>query len=269
MKKAFIKSLPKQHGVWFIFTTAYVMGHFIFALDISKSFLLCSSMFFLIFSQSAMVFFVKERRARRKGIEYLFLSFIYLVIASIPAFYLILRYDLWGLLLFAGGVGILAFISLYFSYTGRDLTVTAEILNILILSTVVPAIGYVRYGKFSLSLLAIWIATAFFYLGSIFRVRYLIRDRKFLASEFPTRLKMNYNSLLYHTLTYLVIIFFSFIGLLPQLMIVAFLPTYLRALYIVVKRYKTPPPVPRIGWAEVLNSVIFIVLSIFAYRVVL
>ena len=266
MKDTILKTIPRQHGTWFIFTTAYIMGQFIYSLPLNLSFLLFGGMFFLIFARNSMTLWVKELKKKKNGKSFLILALIYIAIASIPSLYLILTYHRYGLLIFAAVVGVVAIYSLYLSYTGKELSVTAEVVNIMVLSTVVPAIGYVKKGSFDLSTGAIWVATSLFYLGSIFRVRYLVRDRKILAEALPQRFRANINSLIYHTLSYLIIIFFSMNGLLPRLMIIAFLPTYIRAIYIIIRRYEKPPSVVRIGWSEVFNSVTFVILAIISYH---
>ncbi len=267
LREAFVKSLPKQHGTWFIFVTAYTMAHFIYQPSFADSLFLFLSMSFLIFAQSSLVFWVKSIKLKKKDNNYLLLAILYFLLAALPTFKLIIVESHYLLLLFAVVVGAGAILSLYLVYSGKELSVEAEILNISILSTVVPAVGYMAQGKITLDMLSVWIVTALFYLGSIFRVRYLIRDRKLLSLDFQTRLKANLRSLVYHSISYLVVVVMSMDGFLPKLMIIAFLPTFLRAVYIIARRYPRPPAVTRIGWAEVFNSVTFVVLSILAFRI--
>ncbi len=266
LKEAISKSLPKQHGTWFIFVTAYIMAHFVYEPVFSNSCCLFLSMSLLIFAQSGVVFWVKTLRTRRRQDAFLVVASIYFVLASLPAFFLIFVKGYELLLLFGLIVGFLALVSLYLVYTGRELSVEAEVLNITTLSLVVLAVGYIAEGRVTWNMVALWITTSLFYLGSIFRVRYLIRDRKLLSSDLKTRFRTNSKSILYHTVSYLVVLVFVYGGLLPPLMVFAFLPTFLRAVYIVVRRYEKPPAVAKIGWSEVLNSVIFVVLTIISFR---
>jgi len=270
MIKKYLDTIPKQHGVWYIFSFSYLVGAVIFYDNPVKLLWLFLLSVFGIFSYNSLVINLKEFKIKGK-LEHIYPLFVNLFVSGAFALFILLKYKFYYLIFLGFVVFLLIGLSLYLIYIGKELAVSNEVLSILSVSIVVIFIGLIS-GKFLfLEIINLWFFTLLFFLSSIFRVRYLVRERKILNKEFVLRFKKSLWSLVFHllliVLAMIVSFFFRDYTSVSIYFFTAFIPVFLRAIYIMFKKYPIPPDVRKIGYSEVANSLIFLILIILVYKV--
>ena len=81
MMRLFFSTIPRQHGTWFIFLTAYIMGHFVYSLPLNSSTILFISILFAIFAFNTSVIIIKGYRIGKRTLKFLptYLRALYIV----------------------------------------------------------------------------------------------------------------------------------------------------------------------------------------------
>ena len=269
MFKKYFETIPREHGVWYIFLFSFLVGSIIFYDSLFKELVIFLLSLFGIFSYNTLTMIIKEYR-KKKTFDYVIPFLVNVFVFSILLVYIILKYRFYILVPLGVVVSLLVLYSLYLVYSGKDLSVTNEVLSIVSLSFVVIVIGLLS-GENYLKVINLWFFTLLFFLSSIFRVRYLIRKRKVHNLPLSIRLKDGIYSITYHTLMLLlaviVSIYFRDIVNVSFWFFLIFIPVFLRSLYIIIRKYKTPPNVRTIGYSEVANSLVFLILVIIVYKI--
>ncbi len=265
-KKIINRTLPKKHGAWSIFFISIITGTLCSnGFKIIPFLLLFISSFFTFLLRENISLFLKLRKGDERRKEILEISYIYFIITLLSFFPLLIIYGYYLLIV----IGLLAlFITLfsfYYSINRQELTVPSEILGILGLSLLLPSFYYISKGVIDKSLVFLFIFTFLFFTGSIFHVRYLVRNKNILSEKFSLRLKAGKVSLLYHTFFLLLSLYFSYKRFLPPLSFISVLPTFFKSYFFVLRKFEKPLSLKKIGLTELILSIIFAIIIIFAY----
>jgi hypothetical protein len=180
---------------------------------------------------------------------------------------LIIWYDLWFLLL-------LGFLALLFIATTlilrqkrKEFTTAGELVEILGLSLVAPVAEYSATGVFSTQTVGLWVICTFFFGGSVFHVRYLVRKHTETSGPLLVRLRAGLPSIVYHLIVFAASVGLGTImGILPSFTPIALLPVTFKALWAVGRRYEEALPIRRIGYVELIHTLIFVFLAILAFH---
>lgn len=265
-KKIINRTFPKKHGAWSIFFISIFTGTLC-----SKNFkllpflLLFLSSFFAFLMRENISLFLKLRKGDERRKEILEISFIYLIIILLTFSFLLIIYKYY-LLIFIGLLALLiTLISFYFSINRQELSVPSEIFGILGLSLLLPSFYYISKGVIDRDGIFLFIFTFLFFSGSVFHVRYLVRNKNILSEKFSVRLRVGKVSLLYHTLFLLFSLYFSYRGFLPYLSFISVLPTFFKSYFFVLRKFDRPLSLKRIGITELILSIIFAIFIVFAY----
>lgn len=143
----------------------------------------------------------------------------------------------------------------------------AELIGVVLLSLVAPAVWIAARGRLDSPGVELWSLLVLFFLGGIlyvkFRVRGLLVHRQFAG--IAERLQFAWPVIVYHFLLLALLICLVVLRSLSMAVLVAFVPGILRANGLVFQlgaRFA----IKRLGWTEVLHSVVFAALLIFAFR---
>ena len=164
-------------------------------------------------------------------------SVVYSFIVTATGGYLVLIDGLWDLL----GTGAIAlFLGAFTLLLGRqrrDFTAGGEVVGILGLALAAPAAEYVVTGTSTEQTIGLYILGAFFFCGSVYHVRYLVRSRKATQGPFSERIRFGGVSLIYHLMVLALTVYLSAVAVvLPPLAPIALVPVTVKALYTVARR---------------------------------
>ncbi len=260
--------IPRQHGAWSVLISCLVLGMAIGGRLGAESVLLMVSViagFFAQHTASLYLRLLKKIDKRRKKVLAWAIGYSSLFL-SVGAL-LIIWYDLWFLLL-------LGFLALLFIATTlilrqkrKEFTTAGELVEILGLSLVAPAAEYSTTGVFSTQTVGLWMICTFFFGGSVFHVRYLVRKQTETAGPLLVRFRAGLPSIVYHLIVFATSVGLSTImGILPSLAPIALLPVTFKALWAVGRRYEAALSIRRIGYVELIHTLIFMFLAVWAFH---
>jgi hypothetical protein len=210
--------------------------------------------------------FLRPTKDKRKKREALGWSAIYSLIPLVGGAYLLFVAGLWDMLQFAVLALIVGVMTLIFSRQKMEFTAGGEIAGIMGLTLVAPAAQLVASGELSTQTGGLYVLCLFFFAGSVYHVRYLVRSKKATQGPAGERLKSGLPSIIYHVLILIVVVLGSTVFLwFPPLALVAFIPVTIKALWTVGHRYEKPLQVRQIGYRELAHTVIFVIIGGLAY----
>ncbi len=260
--------IPKQHGAWAVLISCFVLGMAIGGnLGVETVLLLVSVIAGFLAQHTADLYlrlFKKTDRLRKKvlawGIGY---SSVFISAGAL----LIIWYDLWFLLL-------LGFLALFFITTTlilrqkrKAFTTAGELVEMIGLSLVAPVAEYSTTGVFSTQTVGLWVICTFFFGGSVFHVRYLVRKHTETSGPLLVRFSAGLPSIVYHLIVFAASVGLSTImGILPSFAPIALLPVTFKALWTVGRRYEAALPIRRIGYFELTHTLIFVFLAVLAFQ---
>lgn len=146
-------------------------------------------------------------------------------------------------------------------------SLAAELVGVVLLSLAAPAAWIAVRGKLDWTGVQIWALNAMFFLGGVLYVKYRLRGllahREF--SGWRERLAFAWPVVSYHVLLLAFLAACIFFRELSAMVLLAFAPGILRAsglLYQLGEKF----PIKRLGWMEIVHSVVFAALLVMAYR---
>lgn len=224
------------------------------------------SVIFGYMARHAWNVFLRPAKDKRRKREALVWSVVYSLIPLAGGAYLLFIADLWDMLQLALVALIVGVLTLIFSKQKMEFTVVGEIVGMMGLTLAAPAAELVASGGFSAQTGGIYVLCFFFFAGSVYHVRYLVRSRKATQGPVGERLRYGASSMIYHVaILVLITLASTIIPLLPSLAPVAFIPVTIKALWTVGHRYQKPLQVRQIGYREVAHTVIFVIIAELAY----
>ncbi len=262
---AFAAAIPRQHGAWIALIACFIAGSGSGARFGWESMLLLSAVIAAFLGRGALGRYFclsPEEQGRKDLIPWIiFYSGIFLLSGA----WLVLGYKSRLLILLGiAGVGLSAF-SLALEKDKKDMTLSGQMINILGLSLAAPAAEYCASGAYSLKTLGVWLVCVFFFLGSLFHVRFLVRRRLEACGEFVARLKAGLPSLAFHLSALLAAGVLSKFRLMPLFAPLALVPGTLKALWPIIRRNQNPMTVKLIGRLELIHTLIFLVITVVVF----
>jgi hypothetical protein len=263
---AFSSSIPKQHGAWSILIACFILGTFVGAsFGVNSVVLLIAIIFGYIARHAWNVFFRQTRNKKRKS-EALGWSLTYSLVSFAGGAYLLLVAGLWDILQFALLALAVGVLTLILSRQRMEFTARGEIAGIMGLTLAAPAAELVASGELSSQTVGLYVLCLFFFAGSVYHVRYLVRSKKATQGPAGERVKHGLPSIIYHVLILTIVVLGSTVFLwFPPLAPVVFIPVTIKALWTVGHRYKKPLQIRQIGYREVAHTVIFVIITGMAY----
>jgi len=146
-------------------------------------------------------------------------------------------------------------------------SLAAELVGVVLLSLAAPAAWIAARGRLEPEGVQVWALNVLFFLGGVlyvkYRVRGLLAHREF--SGWRERLEFAWPVFFYHLLLLAFLATSIFLRELSAAVLLAFAPGILRAnglFFQLGERF----PIRRLGWMEIVHSVVFAALLVMAYR---
>jgi len=255
--------IPKQYGAWSVLLAAFVVGAAAAGGVGAPGLLLLFAAILAFVARYAAGLYLRQRRVGDAGDALGWTIGLSLTSLLLGAF-LVGGYHRWLLVPLGAVAAGFAAASLLVERARKDRTTYGELLAVCGLSLVVPAAAYAISGEVAGPTLGFWALSALLFCGSVFHVRYLVRHR----TAGPGRLGVGLTSAGFHLAAVGAAVALAAAGTLPAAGVLALLPAAGRALWAVGRRRATPIPIRRIGYTEVVHTVIFVGLAIYAARAV-
>ncbi|MFQ5456076.1 MAG: YwiC-like family protein [Nitrospirota bacterium] len=265
--KYFLLTISRQYGGWSILISSFILGA-----SVGRSFgqetllLLFSAIAGFLTHHTLTLYTRLPQNDNRKKVLFLW-TVGYLSLFLIVGLLLVIWYKLYFLVL----IGLLSIMAaaatLILMRYKKERTYIGEFLNIFGLSLIVPATEYTATGIFSLQTIGLWVISIFFFEGSVFHVRYLVRNRIGTTGSSFVRLKAGLPSIYYHIAVLIITIALCTIfNILPSLAPLSLIPVTIKSIMAVVRRHNRPLSIQRIGHHELIHTLIFIFLAVLAFR---
>ena len=187
-------------------------------------------------------------------------SAAYLVLAVLPAAWLILGFDLWWLPLFAAIFIVMLALHVFWISTKSDRQVQAELTAVVALSSSAAACRYAMTGAVDSMAFLLWALNAMFFASSVFYVKMRVSR---VARKHQTSHAVML-SCLYHLLLAATLALLATRGWIPWIVLLAFAPVLIRAFTGVLSRGRLS--LTRIGVSEVVFTVVFVSIMILSFR---
>lgn len=266
-RNVFALTVPRQHGAWSALISCFILGTAVGGSFGMEAILLLVSVFtgFLARHSAALYLRLSRTDDNRKKVLTLAIGY-FSVFLSVGAL-LVIWYELRVFLLLGFFALVFLSIMLILEQQRREFTIMGELIGMVGLSLVAPAAEYSTTGVFSTQTVGLWIICSLFFGGSVFHVRYLVRKRIESTGPSLVRIRAGLPSVAYHLAALAVAVSLgTFIGILPSFSPMALLPVTLKALWAVGRRYKAPLPVHRIGYVELIHTLIFVFLAVSVFH---
>lgn len=266
LQNTFYATIPKQHGAWTVLIACLALGIAAgakFRLEVTFILLAVIAAFL---GRNALSVYLRPSlsEGQKQGLS-VWIMFYFAVFLSGGAG-LVLGYKLWFLAPL-GAVGfIVTAVSLGLERIRKDMTAVGQIISILGLALAAPAVEYTAAGRYSSRTLAVWLICSLFFSGSIFHVRYMARKRLNSGKAFLERLKVGFPLALFHLSAFLTAVILAKFRIFPAYAPLAFIPATLKALHLAGRTNNEPLSLRRVGYAELIHTLIFLVIAVFVFN---
>jgi hypothetical protein len=266
--------MPLEHGAWGLLLVPMTSAAVLCAawnLPLLLCILTAITLFLLRGSLDANLTYVKPPPSLWEA----FLLPAHLVLAAVSfagGTLLLIRYQRSQLLplAFAGAVLFLLqqrIIAAHNQERTEKRSLLAEMVGVVLLSLVVPAVWIAAAGRINVLCIQLWLLNIAFFLGGVlyvkFRVRGLLAKRQFGA--WGERLQFAWPVFVYHALLLFLLVSLVWFHSLSVFVMLAFVPGILRA-GALLRELGARFPIKRLGWTEVAHSLIFAILLLIALK---
>jgi hypothetical protein len=249
------KSFPKEHGMWAIFSVNFIIGTF----TASKFSLASLFLLFMCFFGFLGVYAYDSFRNKEKWYVNP-IAYIYFFISFVLFLHIVLLYKKYYLVFFSAIFLIFIITMAFLKSIRKDKTLYGEIVGTTALSFIAPLSYYVAediHYVYDKTLLLLWFVSWGFFVGSIFYVRFVARKKKYYA----------YMMWIYHIVLFGGLAYLCEIKALSYLVMIAFLPSFVKAVWI---RWfdirKKRVNIRTIGYLELVSSILFMVFVILSFK---
>ena len=254
--------IPRQHGAWSILIVSYLTGVMAFeGRDGAIPGLVLASVLTGFVGQHAAA---TALRTRRPSAVAWAVALNGAAAGSVAVLLFVCDRRLLLPVVLAGAA--LALISLLVQHAHRDRTAWGELIGILGLSTAIPIASLSRTGEPGVAHLGLWLLGLLYFCGSVFHVRFLVRNWRARRGPLGARLRAGWASALYHPTALLAVAGLSALGWAPPWAAVALLPVTLKGLWALRRGGNAPPAIRRLGFIELAHSLLFASLVILTYH---
>ncbi len=260
--------LPREHGAWAMFAAPVLVG--VGAAERVNGavllFALTALGFFLLRYPLMLVAKSRAPQARRNALRW---SALYGVATGILGIWLILATQLWLLI----PITALGFLSLAFylwqAAHRAEMSTIGEWTGIAGLALGAPGAYLVATGTLNGLALALYFLNVLYFGGTVFYVKFKVREQPRLvkpSAGWGERLWAGRVTLAYHALVTLGVAVFAAIGLVPALVVIAFVPMMCKAIGGVVAAPPARINFQRLGLIELGATGLFALAVLLAYR---
>jgi len=256
--------LPREHGAWAMLATPLLLGALLAPVSSSRVLWLFIAALSFFLLRHPVAILVKRWANPPKDAAYLRQwVVIYGGVAALSGAWLLLGYGLWWLIPAALVGATLLGLNMWLVTRRQEMSLMAELSGIFGLAMGAPMSYYVASGLLDRLAMMLWLLNFLYFGGTVFYVKLKVRIQPRLPA--PTNLTDYLHpaaaALAYQTITFIIIIGLTVIGLLPMWAWLIFLPATLKLLWGITHwQDKKALNLPRLGAIEVIHTVIFALL---------
>lgn len=259
--------LPKEHGAWAMFYVPFVLGIFVAGrFNLAVLLLLLASTAMFISRESLLVWWRARKRGRQTqaSIEAGRLLLVYFAIAALTGLPLLLVYRfLWLVPMCLFGAALLV-LNGWQATDFEDRTVPSEVIAIIGMTMTAPAAYSVANGLWKPTALWLWVLSAAYFASSVFYVK--LRVTELHAKNPKDKTQARWRCVVYHGFLLAALVVLAVTRSLPFFALLAFAPVLARTAWSLIKP-AGQLNLKRIGIAEIIYSLIFLIFSILTFRV--
>ena len=266
LQNTFCATIPKQHGAWVVLIACLALGMSAAGKFRFEVMLILLAVIAAFLGRNALSARLRPSSSeeQRQGLSVW--AMLYFAVFLLAGAGLILGYKLWFLLPLGLAGFILTAVSLGLERIRKDMTAGGQIISILGIALAAPAMEYAAMGRYSSRTLAVWLICSLFFAGSIFHVRHMARKRPNSGKFFLERLKVDFPLALFNLGAFLTAVILTKFRIFPAYAPLAFIPGTLKALHLVGWTNNKPVSLKRVGYAELIHTLIFLVIAVFVFN---
>ena len=261
-------SLPRQHGAWAILAATALLGLACEGRPGPASALLSGAVLAGFLARHAALLTLRLSRSDPRRRPLAVVAALELAGCAALGLTAMVAGQLWALLPLGFAGAAVAAASTGLESRGKGLHLGMEVLGILGLCLVTPALHYAATGQFGARTWALWGLCCLFFAGRPLQVRYLARHRTG-ARTLGARLAAGWPTLTYQLAALVTAGALATAGsppLLPPLGALALVPTALAASWKVALPREEPVGIAGIGLREAAHVALFVALTVLAFR---
>ncbi|MBM3499141.1 MAG: hypothetical protein FJX74_10775 [Armatimonadetes bacterium] len=256
---------PRQHGAWSILLVGYLVG----ALAVdgrggAVPWIVLVSTLAGFLGQHATVTALRARPSQRRDAVVAALGLNSLSVGLLAT--LILVHGIRPLLPVVAAGAVLAILSLLVQLRHRERTAWGELVGVLGLSSVVLIAAVSRAEALGPESLGLWLLALLYFAGSVFHVRFLVRNWRARREPLAQRLQAGWASVVYHSAALLIVVSLSALGWAPPWAAAALVPVAIKALWALRRGGDAPPVIRTLGLIELGHSLAFAACIVLIYR---
>lgn len=259
-------NLPREHGAWAMLYVPFVLGVTVTGkINWAIILLFLSTTALFISRESLLIWWRARKRGRRSANanDARRLLLIYLLLAAGAGIPLILAYGYYWLLPLALiGSAFLA-INGWQAADFEDRSVEGEVMAIVGLTMTAPAAYYVASGKINQTAFWLWGLSAAYFASSVFYIK--LRVTGLHAKKVEDKRRACLQCAGYHVFLLASLLALAFTHSLPLFALIAFAPALARTLRSLLKPERQLN-LKRIGIAEIIYSLIFLIFTTLTFR---
>ncbi len=260
-------NLPREHGAWAMLYVPFVLGLMVAGkINLAGIFLLLATTALFISRESLLIWWRARKRGRHtdsaKQAGRLLLT--YLAIAAASGIPLIMVYEYYWLLPLALiGTTLLA-INGWQATDLEDRTVQGEVMAIAGLTMTAPAAYYVADGAMNQTSFWLWALCAAYFASSVFYVK--LRVTGLHSKKVEDKHRARWQCIGYHAFLLVSLLALAFTRSLSLFALIAFAPALARTLRSLLQPERQLD-LKRIGIAEIIYSIIFLIFTTLTFRI--
>jgi hypothetical protein len=256
----FEMALPRQHGAWSALAASYLLGALGTADPTPATALLVLPLLAAFVAQNTLARWVRLATADRRRPALLRWALGLTVSALLVGLVLVLGFGIDALIPLGALAAGLAGLALWSEWRRRARTAAMEAVGMFALTLAAPAAAVTTRSGLTTHQLGLWLLAGLLFVGSITRVRYLVRDRRQRQGPLEQRLRVAVPALVFHLGGWVVLLALASGEWLPWTAAIAFAPVAAYLLWNVLRRSGRSISVRAVGFTELgLSGLVVIV----------
>jgi len=257
--------LPKEHGAWAMLYVSFALGAIVSASPSFRLLLLLFSVTFFFIGREPFLMWYRARNRGRQDYEARRLAIGYFALAGLASMPLVFFYHLYWLAAVGLATILLLAVNAYQALRHVDRTIGGEIIGIAGLTLTAPAAYYVSRGAFEATALWLWLLCVLYFASSVFYVK--LRINTINPRREAARKQASWRCVAYHTFLLAALLALMLSGSLNLFALAAFSPVILRSFWQLASPVQQVN-LRRLGWLEVIYSIVFLILTAQTFRTV-
>jgi len=256
--------LPREHGAWAMLYVPFAVGTLVAWTVSLRLLLLLAVVTFVFIARESVVAWWRSRSRGREDFEARGLMIAYLSLAALFVVPMLVIDKLYWLAPIGAATSALLAINACQAVRHEDRTIGGEMMAIAGLTLTAPAAYYVSLGVLDSTALWLWVLCALYFTSSVFYVK--LRVSTINPRKEAVRRQSWWRCALYHSTLLAVLLLLAITDSLNLSVLAAFSPILIRSFWHLAKPVRQIN-LRRVGWLEMIYSVVFLIFTMLTFRV--